>query len=86
MESAVTSAGGRALIEVPFDSINAIANTITAAAVLWAARSLRRSLTDIRWLDLQPPFSGQRKLTDEELEAMWREIVRRRREDGDDFS
>jgi hypothetical protein len=77
---------GDALMVLPLDTINAIANTITAVAVLIAASRLKRSLTDIRWLDLQPPFSGQRKLTDEELDAMWREIVRRRREDGDELS
>jgi hypothetical protein len=77
---------GAALVGLPLDTINAVANTITAVAVLIAASRLKRSLTDIRWLDLQPPFSRTRPLSDEDLEAMWREIRRKRREETDDFS
>jgi hypothetical protein len=86
MESPVSAVWGDALMVLPLDTINAIANTITAVAVLIAASRLKRSLTDIRWLDLQPPFSRSRPLSDEELEAMWREIVRRRDEERGDIS
>lgn len=58
--------------DLPLDTINAVANTVTAVAVLWAARSLRRSLTDVRLLRVHPPFSysstpysGERGRTEE---------------------
>lgn len=58
MEGAVILLDWAWMSGLPLETINAVANTITAAAVLWAARILRRSITDIRLLHLQPPLSG----------------------------
>lgn len=73
MEGAVNDLLTAVMVSLPLDTINAVANTVTAVAVLWAARSLRRSLTDVRLLRLQPPFSSlsarRRKLWDD----VWRE-------------
>lgn len=66
---------------IPFDTINALANTVTAVAVVWAARSLKSSLTEVRFLNLQPPFSRSPRLTDEQRERLWRDIAEERREE-----
>lgn len=71
---------------VPLDTINAVANTITAGAALWAARTLRRSITDIRLLRLQSPFSASRALSDEEHERLWRDIKDKHDAEADDLS
>jgi hypothetical protein len=42
---------------LPLATINAMANSVTAVAAFWAAKTLRSSITDIRLLRLQPPLS-----------------------------
>lgn len=74
MEGAVADVLTALMVQLPLDTINAVANTITAVAVLWAARSLRRSLTDVRLLHLQPPLN----LTSARRERLWRDIERAR--------
>jgi hypothetical protein len=85
VESTVNFVLGEALMVLPLDTINAVANTITAVAVLWAARSLRRSLTDVRFLDLQGPFTSSRPITREQRERLWQDIREQREAEGEDF-
>jgi hypothetical protein len=86
VESAVDSVLGVAMMVLPLDTINAIANTVTAVAVLWAARSLRNSLTDVRMLNLQPPLSPLPPLSRKQRERLWRDLNDQRQADEEDLS
>jgi hypothetical protein len=70
MEGTVNDLLTALMVSLPLDTVNAVANTVTAVAVLWAARSLRRSLTEVRFLDYQPPLS----LSSNQRRRIWSSI------------
>jgi hypothetical protein len=71
MEGSVGHLAHAEIMNIPLETINAVANTVTALAVLWAGRGLRKSMLEAARLTAQYRLSRTSAPDDGETFREW---------------